>query len=143
MIGNVLDDPDVLFGTAARHQQRLAGRQIDVRRATDVVQRELRDVERRRENLLDLAVDGTIPKSVFAQRDMPMRAEEERLTRRLATLTAEAVSCAALASKHRAVVAHVKLLRRGLDKLDAAGWRDLLIKLVEKIVVQPAGLEPP
>ena len=37
--------------------------------------------------------------------------------------------------------AHARLLRRSLDKLDPAAWRAFLTKLVEKIVVQPAGLE--
>ena len=56
-------------------------------------------------------------------------------------LTAEAASSAAAASPATSVVAHARLLPRGLDKLDPAAWRAFLTKLVEKIVVQPAGLE--
>lgn len=137
----VLDDPDLLFNAAERHHRRIVGRQIDVQREVDVVRREQQAVQRRRANLLDLAVDGGIPKATFVERDAPMAAEEDRLTRRLAKLTAEATSSAVTASKQRAVVAHAKLLRRGLDRLDVEGWRDFLVKLVEKIVVQPTTLE--
>jgi hypothetical protein len=68
-------------------------------------------------------------------------AEEDRLTRRLADLTAEAASSSAAASRQKAVLAHAKLLRRGLDALDDAGWRAFLSRLVDKIVVGPTALE--
>ena len=140
-IERVLDDPEILFSAAERHDRKLAGRQVDVRREHDLVKKELGAVKQRRANLLDLAVDGTIPKAVFVDRDAPMQAEEERLRRRIEALTAEATSAAAAASQQRGVVAHARLLRRGLDKLDPAAWRAFLIKLVDKIVVQPTGLE--
>ncbi len=105
------------------------------------VKKELGTVKQRRANLLDLAVDGTTPKAVFVDRDAPMQAEEERLRRRVEALTADATSSAAAASQQRGVVAHARLLRRGLDKLEPAAWRAFLVKLVDKIVVQPTGLE--
>jgi hypothetical protein len=140
-IMQVLDNPNVLYGAAAVHHNRVAGRQVDVRREAEVAQKELAVLQRHRANLLDLAVDGTIDKRIFTERDAPLRIEEERLTRRVAELRTEAASSAAAASTQRAVLAHAKLLRRGLGKLNETQWRDFLVKLVEKIVVGPDGLE--
>ena len=135
------DDPSILFDAAEQHHRKLAGREVDVRRETEVAQKELAAIQRRRANLLDLAVDGAIPNKVFTERDAPMAVEEERLTGRLAELNAEAASSRAAASKQKAVLAHAKLLRRGLDDLAPADWRNLLSKLIDKIVVGPTALD--
>jgi len=86
-------------------------------------------------------VDSTITKQVFAERDAPLKSEEERLARRVAELKAEAALGAAAASTQRVVLAHARLLRAGVDRLDDEQWRAFLVKLVEKIVVGPDALE--
>ena len=141
-IRQILDDPSILFDAAEPHHRKLAGREVDVRRETEVAQKELAAIQRRRANLLDLAVDGAIPNKVFTERDAPMAVEEERLTGRLAELNAEAASSRAAASKQKAMLAHAKLLRRGLDDLAPADWRNFLSKLIDEIVVGPTALDP-
>lgn len=140
-IRNILDDPAILFGAAERHRAQIAGRQVDVHREVKVAKDQLTALGRRRANLLDLAEDGAISKELFRERDTPLKLEADRLQRRVAELTAEATSSAARASRQKAVLAHAKLLRSGLGKLDEAGWRNLLVKLVERVVVHADGLE--
>ena len=74
---DMLNNPRRMLG-AQTHQAREAAKYGEVRNEAQDVGKALRDVRSRRERLLDLAVDGTVPKAKFAERDAPLAAEEER-----------------------------------------------------------------
>src|SRR5439155_2711466 len=139
-ITDMLNNPDRLLG-AEQYQARQGARHGEVRHEAEEVARALRDCRARRARLLDLAIDGTVPKAVFSERDAPLAAEEERLARRADVLAKAAAGSAAQAARAKAVEAQARLLRSGLDRLDFAGWRRFLAILVDHIRVRPEALE--
>src|SRR5438093_3055208 len=82
-----------------------------------------------------------MPKAVFTARDAPLAGEEDRLTKRGDRVGEAVAGTAAEAARAKAVEAQARLLRKGLEGLDFAGWRRFLGPLVDHIQVRPEALE--
>src|SRR5262249_46334528 len=103
------------------------------------LRRELAAVQAKSKRLVDLRVDGAVTKTDFAEPHKPLAAAEPRLTREIAEREALRVHQDAEARRRDSALARVALLRRGLDRLDAVGRRDVLRLLVVRVTVPADG----
>jgi site-specific DNA recombinase len=97
-------------------------------------------VQAKSRRLVDLRVDGAVTTADFAARRTPLAAAESRLTREIAELEALRAHQDAEARRRDSALARVALLRRGLDRLDPLGRRELLRLLVVRVKVDATGV---
>src|SRR5205823_3987814 len=97
--------------------------------------RSLARVRQQLARLLDLYLDEKLDKDGYDERATALKREEASLAERLSAAKATAEQGDAEVARRDAVLAYCALLRRGLDRLDDARRRDVLVALVDKVVV--------
>jgi site-specific DNA recombinase len=105
------------------------------------LERQLVKVQSQRSRLLDLYLSESITKALWETKDAPLKQEEQRLQTALHQATSQHAQVVADSSRHREAVAYCKLIAKGVDHLDEAGRRQLLQRLVDRVLVAPDRIE--
>jgi site-specific DNA recombinase len=136
-----LKDPSRLLPTVKAKALALDADRADAAAVRADLDRQLAKVQGQRSKLLDLYLIDGVTKAAFETKDGPLKAEEERLHAALheAVVVQEAVVVDS--SRHHAAVAYCKLVAKGVDHLDEAGRRQLLGRLVDRVVVHADRIE--
>lgn len=140
-VSGVLRQPGLLTEKIEAHQRALGVRQVEVLSEVEYLARQFGDFERQGERLLDLYLDGGIPKGLLQKRLEGFESQKAELSARLAQARQRAASHAAEAAHRDAVARYCRLALRGLERLTAEGRQRLLRALVDAIVLRGNMLE--
>jgi hypothetical protein len=105
------------------------------------LERQLVKVQSQRSRLLDLYLSESITRALWETKDAPLKQEEQRLQTALHQATSQHAQIVADSSRHREAVAYCKLIAKGVDHLDEAGRRQLLQRLIDRVLVAPDRIE--
>lgn len=138
---DVLRRPDVLLARLTAYRTRHAAMVVDVRAEAEEIRRELAEVTRQEARLLDAYLDEALQVPVLRERLSGLGVRRAALHARLAEAERRAKAEQAAEGRAASLRAWCAEALRGLEALDLAGRRRLLLVLVDMVVVRDAELE--
>jgi len=137
----VLRNPEILTEKAEAHQTRLGVREVELRSEAEHLIRQLADLERQEQRLLDLYLaDGLVMDSVL-ERLGEFGRRRAGLEERLAKARTLAVASAAKEARQGAVRRYCTQALRGLEKLEPERRQRLLRALIDEVVLKEGAVE--
>ncbi len=133
---NILKQPGFLEEKIGAYRKALGVREVEIASEAEYLARQLGDIERQGERLLDLYLNDRFPRVELEKRLKDLEGQKAALANRLAQVQQKAAAHAAEAAHRDAVVRYCHLALRGLDRLTADGRRQLLRALVDEVIVR-------
>jgi len=140
-VAGVLRDPEVMLAKAREHRAALDSHRVELQTEVAAIRPQLAKVQKARERLLALYLDGDIGKDEYSAKAGPLQRQEDKLARRLTEAEAIVASEDAQAKRHEAVLRYCKLIGRGIDRLDDAGRQHVLRLSLDRVVVHARRLD--
>jgi site-specific DNA recombinase len=132
----VLRNPALLAAKLDEHKTQIGVRKVEVRSEADQLARQLADVQRQEQRLLDLYLDERLEVPGLRDRLEELARRRKGVQERLAQAQERALVAEAQEAHQTAVARFCALALRGLGKLTVDGRQRLLRALVDEIVVR-------
>lgn len=137
----VLRQPGLLAEKVAAYRTRIGPREVEIQSEAASLERQLAEAARHEGKLLDLYLDDALRGPILADRLRAVQERKARLEDRLAVVRRQLANQAAEAARQDGVARYCELALEGLEALDEAGRRALLLALIDEVVVRPRALE--
>src|SRR5439155_11523039 len=119
----------------------LEARGVEVRSEVNDLARQLAELEQAKERLLDLRLEGEVEKPIYLKREAELEQRGVALRERQAKAQAQVADTEAQMVRQDAVRRFCRIALNGLARLDQERRRQLLRRLVDKVIVQGGTLE--
>lgn len=137
----ILRHPKLLAEKLETHQTQLGVREVELRSAAEHLTRQLRDLERQEQRLLDLYLAEGLAVASVRERLAEFNRRRAGLKERLAHAETLAVASAAEEGRQVAIRRYCSQALRGLEKLDPDGRQRLLRALIDEVVLKEGEVE--
>jgi site-specific DNA recombinase len=134
-ISEALRRPGVLRAAVERHEAAQGARDVELQSQAEHLRHQLHGVQSKERRLLDLYLDDDLKTTEIRGRLQVLARERAALSAALERATAAAAAHGALEQRLDAIERWCAQARRGLNRLDQAGRRNLLLELVDEIRV--------
>jgi site-specific DNA recombinase len=135
-----LRNPELLATWSEQTRTKLGVRDIEVRSEVEHLAKELADLKRREQRLLDAyETDDDAPAEALRERLGGIKAKRAGLQERLTKAQQRAADARAAQGRQEALEERCKTLRVGLNKLKPEGRQELLREIIVAILVGPGG----
>jgi site-specific DNA recombinase len=137
----ILRNPQLLAEKLEAHHTRLGVREVELKSEVEHLDKQVRDLERQEQRLLDLYLAEGLAVASVRERLEEFARRRKGLEERLGQAKAMATKSAAEESRQGSIRRYCAQALRGLEKLDPDGRQRLLRALIDEIVLKDDAVE--